>query len=82
MQVIGTTFDAYKKFAFMFDVVIEAVIKKGRRIAISKKSRILDLAPDQEFDFSFQEFANLYRKELEYFQPKSIAIQEGTENVE
>ena len=67
MHVIGTTFDGYRKFAFMFDVLLEAVIRKGKRIAIVKKSRILDLAPDQEFEFSFQQFAKIYQNEVEYF---------------
>jgi len=83
MQVIGTTFDAYKKIAFMFDVVIEAFIKKGRYMAISKKSRLLDLMPEQEFEFSFSEFSRLYKKELEYFQPKpTVAREEGAKNAE
>lgn len=79
MQVIGTTFDAYKKIAFMFDVVIEVFIKKGRYMAISKKSRLLDLAPEQEFEFSFTEFARIYKKELEYFKPQQIEVQEYPE---
>jgi hypothetical protein len=29
-----------------------------------KKSRILDLEPDQEFEFSFQEFSKIYSKEI------------------
>lgn len=64
MSVIGTTFDGYKKFAFMFDLVLEAIVRKGKRIAIVKKSRILDLEPDQEFEFSFQEFSKIYSKEI------------------
>ena len=64
MNILGTTFDGYKKFAFMFDVVIEAIVRKGKRIGIVKKSRILDLEPDQEIDFSFQEFSKIYTKEL------------------
>jgi len=64
MNVIGTTFDGYKKFGFMFDVVIEAIVRRGKRIGIVKKSRILDLEPDQEIDFSFQEFAKIYSKEI------------------
>lgn len=64
MNVIGTTFDGYKKFGFMFDVVIEAVVRRGKRIGIVKKSRILDLEPDQEIEFSFQEFARIYSKEI------------------
>lgn len=65
MNVIGTTFDGYRKFAFMFDLVLEAIVRKGKRIAIVKKSRILDLEPDQEFEFSFQEFSKIYSKEIE-----------------
>ena len=65
MTVIGTTFDGYKKFAFMFDLVLEAIVRKGKRIAIVKKSRILDLEPDQEFEFSFQEFSKIYSKETQ-----------------
>jgi hypothetical protein len=64
MNVLGTTFDGYKKFAFMFDVVIEAIVRRGKRIGIVKKSRILDLEPDQEIEFSFQEFSKIYSKEL------------------
>ena len=64
MNVIGTTFDGYKKFAFMFDLVLESVLRKGKRVAIVKKSRVLDLEPDQEFEFSFQEFSKIYSKEI------------------
>jgi len=63
MSVIGTTFDGYKKFAFMFDLVLEAILRKGKRIAIVKKSRILDLEPDQEIEFNFETFSKIYRKE-------------------
>ena len=64
MNILGTTFDGYKKFGFMFDVVIEAIVRRGKRIGIVKKSRILDLEPDQEIEFSFQEFSKIYSKEL------------------
>jgi HD superfamily phosphohydrolase len=73
MNVVGTTFDAYKKFNFLFDVVVETMVRKGRYIGISKKSRLISLGADEEFDFSYQEFSKLYRHELEYFTPKPIA---------
>jgi hypothetical protein len=76
MNVVGTTFDAYKKFNFLFDVVIETMVRKGRYIGISKKSRLVSLGADEEFDFSYQEFSKLYRQELEYFTPKPIAVAE------
>jgi hypothetical protein len=72
LNVVGTTFDAYKKFNFLFDVVIETMVRKGRYIGISKKSRLVSLGADEEFDFSYQEFSKLYRQELEYFTPKPI----------
>ena len=76
MNVVGTTFDAYKKFNFLFDVVIETMVRKGRYIGISKKSRLVSLGADEEFDFSYQEFSKLYRQELEYFTPTPIAVTE------
>lgn len=72
MDVIGTTFDAYKKINFLFDVVIETLIKQKRYIGISKKSRLVSLGADEEFDFSYENFHSLYEKELQFFTPKKI----------
>ena len=80
MSVIGTTYDAYKKIDFLFDVVIEAVTRGKKYVGISKKSRIISLEPNQEFNFTFDEFSSLYKKELESFESNPIHDNEQVAN--
>lgn len=72
MSVIGTTYDAYKKLDFLFDVVIETITKGNKYFGISRKSRIISLEPNKEMEFSYQKFHELYEKELQNFNPKPI----------
>jgi hypothetical protein len=73
MNVIGTTFDAYKKFDFLFDVILETQIQGNQYTAISRKSRLVSLEPNQVINFSFSEFSSLYKKELESFVSTPLA---------
>jgi hypothetical protein len=50
----GTTFDSYKKLAYMFDLVLEA--KKGR-YALVIKSRLREFAELDKIPFSYEEIS-------------------------
>lgn len=64
MTQVGQTFDCYKKLDFLFDLVIE-VQKRGKdRIAMIKKSRIESFPEDTTFEFSYNEIANRYGREI------------------
>jgi hypothetical protein len=71
----GTTFDAYKKFDYYFEVVMEAKLEKDPKKdmtyykAVIKKSTIVSLAPNHKINFSYDEFKRLYDKELQSFTP-------------
>lgn len=64
MNVIGTTFDCYKKLDYLFDLVFE-IQKRGKdRIGIVKKSRIETFPDGETFPFSYDEIATKYGKEI------------------
>ncbi len=71
----GTTFDAYKKFDYYFEVVMEAKLEKDPKKdmtyykAIIKKSTIVSLQPNHKINFSYEGFKRLYDKELQSFTP-------------
>lgn len=77
MSIIGTTFDAYKKFNHIFDEVYEAVLVNGRHTGICRKTRLKSLKASDNFDFSYQEFSKIYQDELKFFAPKPIISQEN-----
>jgi len=64
LSVLGQTFDCYKKLDYLFDLVFE-VQKRGKdRVALVKKSRI-DTFPDSDtFNFSYDEIAKRYGREV------------------
>jgi len=63
MEVVGQTFDGYKKLDYLFDLVIE-ISKRGKdRIGVVRKSRIESLADLESFPFSYDVIAEKYGKE-------------------
>ena len=77
MSIIGTTFDAYKKFNHIFDEVYEAVVINGKHTGICRKTRLKSLKASDQFDFSYQEFSKIYEEELKFFVPKPIESKEN-----
>lgn len=64
MQVIGSTFDCYKKLDYLFDLVFE-IQKRGKdRVGLTKKSRIESIPDGDTFPFSYDEIANKYGREI------------------
>jgi hypothetical protein len=64
MTVLGQTFDCYKKLDYLFDLVFE-IHKKGKlREAVIKKSRISAFPESDRFQFSYDEIANRYGREI------------------
>ncbi len=80
----GTTFDAYKKFDYYFEVVMEAKLEKDPKKdmtyykAVIKKSTIVSLQPNHKINFSYEEFKRLYDKELQSFTPVPVIQAEET----
>lgn len=64
MTAIGQTFDCYKKLDYLFDLVFQ-IQKRGKdRVGIVKKSRIESFQDMDAFDFSYDEIAKRYGKEI------------------
>lgn len=64
MTAIGQTFDCYKKLDYLFDLVFQ-IQKRGKdRVGIVKKSRIESFQDMDTFDFSYDEIAKRYGKEI------------------
>lgn len=81
MNVIGTTFDCYKKMDYIFDLILEIQKRGKRRVAITKGTRFpTEFPEDDTFDFSYDEIANRYgreilerdAKEIEFATPEQI----------
>lgn len=77
MTVLGSTFDCYKKLDYLFDLVFE-IQKRGRdRVAVIKKSRIEHLEADTHFNFSYDELANRYGREV--LERDAVAVELATD---
>jgi hypothetical protein len=64
MTLLGQTFDGYKKLDYLFDLVFE-INKKGKiREAIIKKTRIESFQESDRFQFSYDEMAKRYGREI------------------
>ena len=79
-----TTFDAYKKFDYYFEVIMEAKLERDFKKnitdykAIIKKSTIVTLPPNHKIDFSYENFKRLYEKELQDFTSMPVIEAERT----
>ncbi len=64
LSVLGSTFDCYKKIDYLMDLVFE-ISKRGKdRVAIIKKSRINAFPDSETFNFSYEEIARRYGKDI------------------
>lgn len=64
MELLGQTFDCYKKLDYLFDLVIEIQKRGKERFAIVKKSRIKGFNEADSFEFSYTAVAERYGKEI------------------
>lgn len=64
MELIGQTFDCFKKLDYMFDLVLEVQKRGKERVALIKKSRITAFPDDEVFPFSYAEVARRYDKKI------------------
>lgn len=64
LAILGSTFDCYKKLDYLFDLVFE-IQKRGKdRIGLIKKSRIESFPDGETFQFSYNEIAKRYGKDI------------------
>ena len=64
LEVLGQTYDGYKKLHYIFDLVIEAKTVGKKYVGIVKKSRISTIPANEEIDFDYQSIHNLYGKDV------------------
>lgn len=64
MEVLGQTFDCYKKLDYLFDLVFEIQKRGKERVGIVKKTRIESFSDLEQFPFSYDEIAKRYGKEV------------------
>lgn len=61
---IGVTFDCYDKLEYELDLVLNVVKLPTKRNAVVKKSRLTGFADGEAFEWSYQEFAKRYGKDI------------------
>lgn len=64
MEVLGQTFDCYKKLDYLFDIVFEVQKRAKNRVGVVKKSRIEAFPDGDVFPFSYEEISNRYGKNI------------------
>lgn len=64
MNIIGNTFDSYKKLDYLFDLILYTERRGKRRVAIVKGSRLTGFDEDDSFDISYDEISNRYSKDM------------------
>jgi ABC-type dipeptide/oligopeptide/nickel transport system ATPase component len=81
-RVVGTTFDAYDKFDYFSEVVMEARLENEPKNnsysykATIVKSTLGTLPARLKIDFNYHTFSKLYEKELKAFTPKPVLDQQ------
>lgn len=64
MEILGQTYDCYKKLDYLFDLVFE-VQKRGKdRIGIVKKTRVEGFADTEQFPFNYETIAEKYGRSV------------------
>lgn len=63
LEVLGSTFDCYKKLDYIFDLILE-IQKRGKdRVALVKGTRLKEFEEGAAFPCSYEEFTNRYSTE-------------------
>jgi hypothetical protein len=60
LQVLGQTFDCYKKLDYLFDLVFEIQKRGSERVGVVKKTRVENFKESEVFPFSYDEVAKRY----------------------
>lgn len=71
---IGNTFDAWNKLDYDLDLALQINKAGPRRFAKITKSRLLEFPEGQTFDWSYEEFAKRYGKEVIEGESKAIVL--------
>lgn len=64
LQVVGQTFDCYKKLDYLFDLVFRIEKKGDERHAFIQKTRIKAFPEGEYFPFNYDEIAKRYGKDI------------------
>lgn len=82
MEVIGTTFDGYKKLDYLFDVIFEVQKRGKERGAFVKGSRYECFKEAEIFKFTYDEIATRYGKEIMEKEAEPIRLADFNQVVE
>jgi len=64
LEVLGQTFDGYKKIDYLFDLILEVQKRGSKRYAIVKGTRFDEFTEGDTFECNYIEFSNRYSKEV------------------
>jgi hypothetical protein len=64
LNILGTTYDCYKKLDYLFDLVLEIKKLGVTRTGVVRKTRISTFDEFEEFEFSYVEVAKRYGKDI------------------
>jgi len=78
MEVIGQVADGYKKLPYLFDLMVEIKKEGKKRMGYVRKSRIKGLEEYERFEFSYDEVAKRYGREIleKDAAPQALATEE------
>lgn len=63
LEVLGSTFDCYKKLDYIFDLILEIQKRGKERVAIVKGTRLNEFEESATFPCSYKEFSSRYSTE-------------------
>ena len=63
LEVLGSTFDCYKKLDYIFDLILEIQKRGKERVAIVKGTRLKEFEESSVFPCSYEEFSRRYSTE-------------------
>lgn len=79
MEVIGNTFDGWKKLDYLFDLVFEIERNRdGKRIATVSKTRIPEFPDQARFQWSYDKLAEMYGREKLERSADQVKLTEST----
>lgn len=81
MVRLGTTFDAWKKWPYEFDLIIELEKRGEDRVAIVRGSRIGTFVEGETFNWSYNEFLSRYPIVAKTVVPMPLATPEQVETI-
>lgn len=64
LEVLGQTYDCYKKLDYLFDLVFEIQKRGSNRVGLVKKSRIEAFQDGEQFPFSYFDIAEKYGRSV------------------